>query len=64
MCFITSHVSSRGNRIGPVCVCVCVCALTVERFKLREPEAEAASYPCLLATIESMKYSDAGDRER
>ncbi len=23
--FITSRVSVRGNRIGPVCVCVCVC---------------------------------------
>ena len=21
----TSHISGRGNRIGPVCVCVCVC---------------------------------------
>ncbi len=34
--FITSRVSGRGNRIGPVCVCVCVSVstLTAEPFDL------------------------------
>ena len=33
--FITSSVSGRGNKIGPVCVCVCVRTLTTEAFDIR-----------------------------